>query len=293
MSLSLDALRAFVVLSDELNFGRTARRLNVSQPALTKQIKRLEEGIGGRLFERTTGRVSLTAAGEALRDRSRTLMNDATAWESFARQAVRGELGSLRIGFGIATLGDLLPRAVIAFRKAFPNVMLEMHDLASQAQMEGLLDGSIDLGFVRLPVTALGLQLTPILEEELLIAVARSRFTKAHIALKDLQHEPFVLISNSTSKTFRQHTISVCAAAGFTPTIIQEVSELFTVLNLVRAGLGVSLVPSTARRMRVPGVRFLSISTSAAKWKIGMAWRKDRYDRVRTFAGIVQSIVSS
>lgn len=293
MSINLDALRAFVILSEELNFGRTARRLHVSQPALTKQIKRLEEEIGGRLFERTTGRVSLTAAGEALRDRSRALMNDASAWESFARQAVRGEVGSLRIGFGIATLGDLLPRAVIAFRKAYPNVMLEMHDLASQAQMEGLLDGSIDLGFVRLPVNAPTLQITPILEEELLIAVARSRFSKTHIALKDLQHEPFVLISYSTSKTFRQHVISVCAAAGFTPTVIQEVSELFTVLNLVRAGLGVSLVPSTARRMRVPGVRFISIPSPAAKWKIGMAWRKDRSDRVRTFAAIVQSIVST
>lgn len=293
MSLHLDTLRAFVVLSDELNFGRTARRLNVSQPALTKQIKRLEEEIGGRLFERTTGRVSLTAAGEALRDRSRELVDEASAWESFARQAVRGELGSLRIGFGIATLGDLLPRAVIAFRKTFPNVMLEMHDLASQAQMEGLLDGSIDLGFVRLPVTAPALQLIPVLEEELLIAVARSRFTDTHIALQDLQHEPFVLISRSTSKTFRQHTLSVCAAAGFTPTIIQEVSELFTVLNLVRTGLGVSLVPSTARRMRVPGVRFLPISTPAARWKIGMAWRKDRYDRVRAFVGMVQSIISS
>lgn len=293
MSLNLDALRAFVVLSDELNFGRTARRLHISQPALTKQIKRLEEQIGGRLFERTTGRVSLTAAGEALRDRSRELTHEASAWESFARQAVRGELGSLRIGFGIATLGDLLPRAVIAFRKTFPNVMLEMHDLASQAQMEGLLDGSIDLGFVRLPVTAPALELIPVLEEELLIVVARSRLTNPHIVLQDLQHEPFVLISQSTSKTLRQHILSVCADAGFAPTIIQEVSELFTVLNLVRADLGVSLVPSAARRMRIPGVRFLPISTSAARWKIGMAWRKDRYDRVRAFAGMVQSLVSS
>jgi DNA-binding transcriptional LysR family regulator len=292
MSINLDALRAFVVLSEELNFGRTAARLNISQPALTKQIKRFEEEIGGRLFERTTGRVSLTAAGEALWERSRTLMNDAAAWESFARQAVRGEFGSLRIAFGIATLGDLLPRSVIAFRKAFPNVMLEMHDLASQAQMEGLLEGSIDLGFIRLPVSATGLEITPVLEEELLIAVSQSRFTRTHLALKDLRHEPFVLISRSISKSLRQHTISVCAAAGFTPTVIQEVGELFTVLNLVRAGLGVSLVPSTARRMRVPGVRFLPISTPAAKWKIGMAWRKDRYDRVRTFAAIVQSIIS-
>lgn len=293
MSLNFDTLRAFVVLSEELNFGRTAKRLNISQPALTKQIKRLEEEIGGRLFERTTGRVELTSAGEALRERSRTLMYDAAAWESFARQATRGELGSLRIGFGIATLGDLLPRAVIAFRKNFPNVMLEMHDLASRTQIEGLLEGILDLGFVRLPVTASGLEVVPILEEELLIAVAYTRFTKAHIRLKDLRNEPFVLIASSISNTFRQHTLSVCSAAGFTPNVIQEASELFTVLNLVRAGLGVSLVPSTARRMRVPGVRFVPLATPGAKWKIGMAWRKDRWQRVRSFAEIVTAIVKT
>lgn len=293
MSLNLDALRAFVVLSEELNFGRTARRLNVSQPALTKQIKRLEEEIGGRLFERTTGRVSLTAAGEALRDRSRTLIHDVAAWESFARQAVRGELGSIRIGFGIATLGDLLPRAVIAFRKAYPNVLLEMHDLASRIQVEGILDGSIDLGFIRLPATASGLEITPVLEEELLLVVESSRFSQPRIALKDLRDEPFVLISYSTSNTFHQHALSVCAAAGFTPTVVQEAGELFTVLNLVRAGLGVSLVPSTARRMRVPGVRFIPIATPLARWQIGMAWRKDRASRVRAFADIVKSIIAS
>ena len=290
MSWNLDALRAFVVLAEELNFGRTARRLHLSQPALTKQIKRLEEEIGGRLFERTTGRVDLTLAGEVLRERTRTLVNDASAWESFARQAMRGELGSLRIGFGIATLGDLLPRAVIAFRKAYPNVMLELHDMPSRLQMEGLLEGSIDLGFIRMPVASTGLQITPVLEEELLLAVARTRFADAPISLPKLREEPFVLISHSTSSTFHQHAISVCAAAGFTPTVIQEASELFTVLNLVRAGLGVSLVPSTARRMRVPGVRFIPIAMPIAKWKIGMAWRKDRSARVRAFANIVSSI---
>lgn len=290
MSLNLDALRAFVILSEELNFGRTAMRLHISQPALTKQIKRLEEEIGGRLFERTTGRVSLTSAGEALRDRSRTLVNDASAWQAFARQAARGELGSLRIGFGIATLVDLLPRAVIAFQKAFPNVMLEMHDLATRAQIERLLEGSLDLGFIRLPAASPGLQITPVLEEELQIVVPRSRFAEGPISLKDLRDEPFVIISRSTSNTFQQHAFSVCSAAGFTPRVIQEAEELFTVLNLVRAGLGVSLVPSTARRMRIPGVRFIPIHSSVAKWRIGMAWRKDRWATVRSFAEIVSSI---
>src|SRR5271157_6205147 len=106
MSLSIDTLRSFVVLAQELHFGRASLRLHVSQPALTKQIKRLEAEIGGRLFERTTGHVLLTPAGDALRDRSRVLITDAAALESFARHAVRGNLERLRIGFGIAAIGD-------------------------------------------------------------------------------------------------------------------------------------------------------------------------------------------
>ena len=106
MSLSIDALRSFVLLAEELHFGRAAIRLHVSQPALTKQIKRLESEIGGRLFERTTGRVLLTPAGDALRDRARVLVKDASALESFARQAVLGNLERLRIGCGIAAAGE-------------------------------------------------------------------------------------------------------------------------------------------------------------------------------------------
>src|SRR5580704_15850249 len=116
MSLDIDALRSFVVLAEELHFGRASLRLHISQPALSKQIKRLEAAIGGKLFERTTGHVSLTPAGDALQDRARALVTDAAALESFGQHAVRGSLGRLRIGFGIAVIADLLPKAVIAFR---------------------------------------------------------------------------------------------------------------------------------------------------------------------------------
>src|SRR5258705_8194878 len=125
MSLSMDALESFVVLAEHLDFGRAARGVHGSQPALTKQIKRLEAEIGGRLFERTTGRVQLTPAGDALKDRSRVLVTEAAAVEAFAKRAIQGKLERLRIGFGIAAIRDLLPRAVIAFRKTHPGISLE------------------------------------------------------------------------------------------------------------------------------------------------------------------------
>jgi DNA-binding transcriptional LysR family regulator len=282
MSLSIDALRSFVVLAEELHFGRAAARLHVSQPALTKQIKRLESEIGGRLFERTTGRVALTPAGEALKDRTRVLVIDAVALESFARQAVRGNLERLRIGFGIAAIGDLLPRAVIVFRKSYPAVSLEMQDLGSRNQIDGVLEGSLELGFVRMPVSNPRLESTVVLREHMLIAVPANRFPKS-VSLRSLRNEPFVLIARSTSETFQSHALNLCRAAGFEANVVQEAKETFTVLNLVRAGLGVSLIPGTARRMRVPGVRFYPVRSSSAKWSIGMIWRKDRRELTEAF----------
>jgi DNA-binding transcriptional LysR family regulator len=269
MSLNIDALRSFVVLAEELHFGRASLRLHISQPALTKQIKRLETEIGGRLFERTTGRVVLTPAGDALKDRSRVLVTDTAALESFAKQLIRGNPQRLRIGAGIAVIGDLLPRAVMMFRKSYPNVSLEMQDLGSRIQIEGVLDGSLNLGFVRMPISSARLESTIVLREQLLIAVSADRFPK-QVSLWSLRDEPFVMIARSTSETFQNHALSLCRAAGFDANVVQEAKETFTVLNLVRAGLGVTLVPGTARRMRVPGVRFYPIKNLSASWAIGM-----------------------
>lgn len=288
MSLSIDALRSFVVLAEELHFGRAAIRLHISQPALTKQIKRLESEIGGRLFERTTGRVLLTPAGDALRDRAGVLVKDASALESFARQAVLGNLERLRIGFGIAMIGDLLPRAVIAFRKSYPTVSLEMQDLGSQIIVESVLDGALDIGFVRMPIANSRLESTMVLREQMLLALPADRFPK-RVSLLSLRDEPFVLIARSTSETFQLHALNLCREAGFTANVVQEAKETFTVLNLVRAGLGVTLIPGTARRMRVPGVRFYPIKSVSASWTIGMIWRKDRRELTEPFQKAVMA----
>jgi DNA-binding transcriptional LysR family regulator len=292
MSLNIDSLRAFLVLSEELHFGRAARRLYMSQPALTKQIRRLETDLGGKLFERTTGKVELTPAGDALRERTKLLVEDAAALESFARKAVQGELGNLRIGFGIATISDLLPKAVIAYRKAYPNVLLEMQDMGSRQITDGVVDGSLDIGFVRMPVANPRLESSVVLLEEIQIAASALQYPHP-VRLKDLRDDPFVLIARSTSETFQAHALNLCFEAGFRANVVQEAKETFTVLNLVRAGLGVSLVPSTARKMRVPGIRFYPLTSPSARWQIAMIWRRDRKISVAPFVESVESVSHS
>ncbi|GGH02468.1 LysR family transcriptional regulator [Silvibacterium dinghuense] len=290
MSFSLDALRAFTVLAEELHYGRAAIRLHLSQPALTRQIQRLEDEIGGRLFERTTGMVRLSPAGETLLERARALVREGSAFEALAYQAARGEAGSLRVGFGIAAVGAILPTAVLAFRKACPNVLLELRDLGTTRQIEELIQGTLDVGFIRLPSPSAHIEAIPVLEEELLLVAAQPRLASAKIQLRDFRDDPFVLVSRSVSSTYYEHALRLCHTAGFSPQVVQEVNEWFTGLNLVRAGMGVSLAPASTQRMRVPGIRYRSLDDPRAYWRIGIAWRKDRWPLAERFVEIVRTL---
>lgn len=288
MAIELSELRSFVVLADRLHFGQAAEALHVSQPALTKQMQRLEDKVTGPLLIRGYRRVSLTPAGEILRDRARTLLRDAEIAEQMARLAVNGKAGLLRIGFGIASLAAGLPEILTRFRQHFPEVQVTMRDMSTPGQIEALERGDIDVGFVRLPVERPDLVTLPVLEEMLVAAVPRGMSYRK--GLSSLRNESFVVISRGVSTSFFDHLVQTCRAAGFSPRIVQEVNELFTVLNLVQAGVGVSLVPRSTSLMRVPHVRLLDTGVAEAKWKIGLAWRKcDESDSlVRNFISLAR-----
>jgi DNA-binding transcriptional LysR family regulator len=292
MALELSELRSFLVLAHHLHFGEAAEALHVSQPALTKQIHKLEAKVEGPLLVRGYRRVSLTLAGEILRDRARSLLREAEIAEEMARLAVHGRAGLLRIGFGIASLAAGLPDILKRFRRHFPAVQVSMRDMPTPDQIEALEQGDIDVGFVRLPVESPDLVTVPVLEERLVAAIPQGMsFRKGLACLRD---EPFVVIARSVSASFVDHLVRTCRAAGFSPRIVQEANELFTVLNLVRGGVGVSLVPRSANLMHVPNVRLLDTGLDEAKWKIGLAWRKaDPLDPlVHNFIGLVRQLRS-
>ena len=290
MALELSELRAFLVLADHLHFSHAAEVLHVSQPALTKQMQRLEAKVSGRLLVRGYRKVALTPAGEILRDRARRLLREAEVAEQMARLAVNGKAGVLRIGFGIGSLAAGLPDMLMRFRQQFPEVQVSMRDMSTPNQIEALHQGDIDVGFVRLPVESGELVTVPVLEEMLVAALPRGMSYRKGLA--DLRNEPFVVISRSSSVSFFDHLVQTCRAAGFSPRIVQEVNELLTVLFLVQAGAGVSLVPSSASRMRVPNVRLLDTHLAEAKWRIGLTWRKrDQSDPlVRNFVSLARRL---
>jgi DNA-binding transcriptional LysR family regulator len=293
MYLQVEELHSFVVLADELHFGRASKRLFVSQPALSKQIRRLEEKVGGALFTRTRRKVEITEAGRVLLAGADKVLREDEAALSLAKEAVLGRAGTLRIGFGIASVSEILPRTILRFRKTYSQVELKMRDMSTPAQIAALVEGSIDIGIVRLPIAHSELDSLPLFHEQLVVATSGSLSYNSRQGLAALRNQPFVFFPRATSATLHDHVLGLCRGAGFSPTIVQEASELFTILNLVRAGLGVSLVPSAARRMGVPGVRFHDLGLPEAKWRIGIAWNRlsDKAELISRFVATTRSVV--
>jgi len=279
-------MASFAVLAELLHFGRAAARLHVSQPAISKRIKSLEEKIGGALLVRNRRGVTLTPAGVMFYKDSRRIMRDMDIAYEAARGASSGEMGKLRLGVGMSTVHSLVPRALLKFREARPGVEIEVADMSTLDQIEALIAGRLDVGFVRLPVHHPQLAVRKVLTERLTIATS-VKFA-GPVTMKGIQEQAFILIDRGVSATYHDHCISLCDRSGFAPRIVYEANDIFTILNLVSAGIGVSLVPRAARAMQIAGVKFAPVHDKYAAWDIGMAWNKKLESPViRKFAEIV------
>jgi DNA-binding transcriptional LysR family regulator len=271
IGMDLRLLRSFQVLAEQEHFGRAARALHLSQPALSKQVQQLEEEVGAPLFVRGRQGARLTPVGRLFRDEVAPLLRHADQVLERGRRAARGELGLLRLGFGVATR-QLVPRLVSRFRRAHPSVHVTLQDMSSPDQLEALEGGTLDVGFVRLPVERQLLHV-PVVEDRLVLAVPESR--RADLAGRmdaRLEGEPFVELGASRSPSFHAHVLRVCAAYGFRPRVAQSATEFFTVLALVAAGMGLAIVPSTVTVPRVEGVAYLPLVVPEARWRVGAAW---------------------
>jgi DNA-binding transcriptional LysR family regulator len=274
MDLELRQLRSVVALADHLHFGRAALARHVSQPALTKQIRKIEETLEGPLFIRKPRQLALTRAGEVFVARARPLLQDAQLAGDLFRGAMRGEAGLLRIGFGIASLASGLPDLIQSFRGRFPGVQIAMRDMSTPAQLDALENRALDVGFVRVPVSRAELSASPLFRDRLVVAVGPNTRSSPREGLAFFSHAPFIAVARSASASLYDHVLRTCRSAGFTPRIAQEVGELFTVLTFVRAGAGVALVPDSARVLKVPRVRYVETGVPSAVFDIGIAFHK-------------------
>ncbi|WP_394788529.1 LysR substrate-binding domain-containing protein [Rhodoferax sp.] len=287
--MELKLLRAFVCVADAGHFGRAASTLCVTQPALSKQIAGLEATLGARLLQRGRLGASLTPFGRVFLDDARRLVDDMDAVLLRSRQASRGERGSLAVGFGLSTLA-LAPACIARFCAQYPQVEVVLNDMASAEQTRKLLAGQLDAGFVRLPVPS-GLASLPLLDEQLALAVPeRSPLQALPPSLEALNEAGFVLLARPRGPGLAGQIDQWCAAHSFVPRCTQRVDDVQTVLAIVAAGLGVSLLPLRSADVRSQGVRFIPLSHATARWQVGLAWRPQPQNAVvERFVALVRA----
>jgi DNA-binding transcriptional LysR family regulator len=273
--MELTRLRSFIVLAERLHFGEAARLLRLSQPALSKQIRQLEDEVGAPLFDRGRHGARLTEVGSLFAEEARRLVQQAEAALEKGRRAARGEVGRLAIGFGFSTV-TLVPRVISKFRLRYPGVEIELRDMSTPEQIDALRAGSIHIGFVRLPAGR-GLRQAPVLEDRLVLALpAHGNVGYKPGDLSGSRDSPFIMLRRGLSLSLHEHIIRLCARYGFHPRVVQEANEFPTVLGLVAAGLGVALVPESQLRTQIEEITIQRIGDRAAHWQVGAAWRREK-----------------
>ena len=284
--MEMRKLRHFVVLAEELHFGRAARRLAITQPPLSLSIRSLEDELGVRLLERTRRSVSLTHAGTIFLEEARGILDRTARAVDLTKAAYRGEVGRLTVGFLAASAYTLLPPVLREFRMRFPGVTLELRELLMPQQLEALRRADIDVGMLRPPIVDTALASEVILEEPMVVALpAGHPLAKlARIRPKLLAGEPFVMYPREPGLVFHDLIMDFCRNAGFVPHVAHEASQTHAVIGLVSAGLGVALVPDSVRVIAMRGVAFRPITRGAPVARTTLAWQsKNESPLVRAF----------
>ncbi|GAA2205411.1 LysR family transcriptional regulator [Nonomuraea monospora] len=287
--MNLQQLRYVVALAEELNFGRAALREGVRQPPFSQQIGKLEEELGVRLFERTTRQVRLTAAGEAFVAEARTSLAHAELAAEAARRAGRGEAGRLAIGFVGSATNLTLPRVLRRFRARYPGVQVELRELTTAQQAEELRQGLLDVGLLHAPLAGPAAEVlsTRTVARELLLAALPSGHplaSRTPLLAAALAEEPFVMFPRRYGSALYDQITGVARAAGFEPVIVQEAVQMQTIVGLVAAGIGVSIVPESVARLRRGDVVFRPLAPATRVVTLDVTWRTgDANPIVRNF----------
>ncbi len=294
--MELRHLRYFVTVAEELHFGRAAKKLHISQPPLSMQIRALEAELGVTLFNRTQRSVPLTQSGNALLGEARHILARADQAVLMTRRASRGEIGELAIGFISVTDYNVLPVVLREFRPAFPLVNLTLRESTTDAQIRDLLAGRIDVGFVLPPINEPSLESLPILREPLIAALPDKHplARKAgKLVLEKLKDAPFILFPRPYAPGLHDDVVSCCKAAGFSPRVEQEAIQMQTIVSLVSAELGVALIPASLTNLRRTGVTYKELKAGSPLTEVHLAWRRgDDLPARRVFVDVASRIAN-
>ena len=290
--MELRHLRYFVAVAEELNVRRAALRLHVSQPPLSRQIHDLEAEIGARLFVRQKRGMQLTDAGRLFLGEARHILLRAQQAVQLAQSAGRGEAGHLSLAYTAWACDPVFPVAIRQFRQRFPRVELQIRELPSHQQIEELLAKELDVGYVgmRFPELRGDLTFEVVRRAALCVALPPGhRLTRQRqLSLRSLADEPFVSLPVAVP-FYREAQLDLCRSAGFTPNIVQEANNAQSLLQLVAAGVGISIVPEVLQQFLRIEVEYRPLPSSLPRFEFHVAWRQENPSAsLKTFLAILR-----
>ncbi|MGO8909415.1 MAG: LysR substrate-binding domain-containing protein [Bradyrhizobium sp.] len=274
----LSQLRCFVTVAEELHFGRAAARLNMTQPPLSRQIQVLEHIVEATLLDRTSRSVRLTPAGRSFLPEAKRILKLAESASQVARRIALGKTGSIKIGFTAAAAYGFLPELIAACRTRLPEVDLSLKEMVSGDQLEALASGQIDAGLLRPPIARPEFVSVRVVAERLFVAVPDGHAFSAAKAIspRDLDGQPFVMYSPYESRYFYDLLVTQFTQAEILPRYVQHLSQIHSILAMVRAGLGLAIVPEAAAGLNFSGVQLRPLQLRApAPVELFLVWRRD------------------
>ncbi|MCR8844503.1 LysR substrate-binding domain-containing protein [Paenibacillus sp. SC116] len=275
--MDIRQLKYFIAVAEELHFNRAAVKLNMTQPPLSQQIQALEAELGVKLLERNKRQVRLTPAGAVFLEEAKMILSQLEWSVKATQQASRGIMGHLIIAFVDSAAGDSMVDILKAFRERFPQIQLTLREMTSAHQEQALLDGTIHVGFLRSIEPARNIEYRTFTSETL-VAVLPEQHPLARrrdLSVKSLEGEPFILSPRHLGVPLHNLIIRFCAQHEVYPNVVQEAIQMYTIVNLVAANLGVSIVPSSVSVFQRSGVVFRPFVETTPPVPLYAAWRTD------------------
>lgn len=265
------------MVAEELHFGRAAQRLFMTQPPLSRQIQLLERSLGVQLLDRSNRQVRLTVAGrQFLRDAQHLLAYTEQASDS-ARRLASGDAGQLVIGFTAVSGYHMVPELLRAAGQSLPDIGFELHEMVSSDQTEALAANMLDIGFVRHVDPRPGWSYQLASREPLVVVMPDGHplAERAQLAVTDLAHQPFVMYSPKEGRYFYDCIVGLFASAGVLPRYLYYLKQTHSILGLVRAGLGIGIVPASARELYIGHLQFRPLADVQLSADMYMVYRDD------------------
>ncbi|GGC58557.1 LysR substrate-binding domain-containing protein [Undibacterium terreum] len=274
--MELRHLRYFVTVAEELHFTRAAERLHIGQPPLSQQIQALEQEIGVQLLERSKRWVRLTPAGKSFLEDARKILALSEQAGQTARRAGRGEIGELRIGFTPSTpFTEIFPAVINLFRTEFPQVTLGLREMPTMRQLAAIEERQLDLGFIRPTEVEVGktISLTVLSSDPLMLVMPAKHRLAGHksVPFEELAAESFIMYPHQVGTGLSRQVQRLCREAGFEPRIAQEAQEASTIIGLVAAGCGISILPESFRKIRLEGVTYRPMAGKSSRTALMLA----------------------